>query len=410
MSNLTWIFLILFAIQKIVQLWLNSRQLKSVVTNINTIAPHLQDIMTIEQHQKASHYNIERLKLGQYLIIVSIFAFAIFFPMGGINVIQSYILSLSIPVLAQFLIFMMSISFIEDLLHLPFEIYQTFKLDKKYGLSNMTVKLFITDKLKSMMMGIILLTLIAWVFLKTIELSQNWWFYFWLVFIGIQLTMLYLYPVLIAPLFNKFSPIENIELKEKLNQLASDVDFPLNDIQVMNASLRSNQSNAYFTGFGKKKKIVLFDTLLNQLSINQLHAVLAHELGHFKLKHITKSIITIFALSFIAFYLLGVLYTEPSFYTTHFVTEMTPYSAIYLFTKVLGVYLFPLAPIASYLSRKKEFEADAFAKKYSHEDDLIGALKTLSKENLSVSFPDRIYALFYYSHPPIVERIQKLKS
>jgi STE24 endopeptidase len=409
-SNLTWTFLGLFIFQKLSQLWLNARQINSIKKNQNDVALHLQDMMNLENHQKASFYNVARLKISQFAIFNSILLFVLFFPMRGVDFIQSWIINTEMSQLVQFLIFMLAVSAIEDLFHLPFELYQTFHLEKKFGLSNMTFKIYISDKIKSFFIGVILTAVLSWIFLKSIEWSEQWWLYFWIIFVIIQLTMLYLYPVLIAPLFNKFGPIENPELKEKLNQLARDVDFPLEDLQVMDASVRSNQSNAYFTGFGKKKKIVLFDTLIKQLSTDQLQAVLAHELGHFKLKHITKTIGAMFILSFFAFYLLGVLYNNPNFYSIHFVSTMTPFAAIFLFTKVLSVYLFPITPLASWISRSREFEADAFAKKYSKSDNLIEALKILSKENLAVTYPDSIYALFYYSHPPMAERIEKLKS
>ncbi len=410
MSNLTWTFIGLFIFQKLTQLWLNARQIKSIKFNQHHVAQHLQDMMNLENHQKASGYNLARLKISQFAILNSILLFVLFFPLRGVDFIQSWVINSEMSQLMQFLFFMLAMSLIEDLFHLPFEIYQTFHLEKKYGLSNMTLKIYLSDKLKSFMIGVILTTALSWIFLKSIEWSEQWWFYFWMIFMAIQLTMLYLYPVLIAPLFNKFSPIENVELRDKLNQLARDVDFPLKDLQVMDASLRSNQSNAYFTGFGTKKKIVLFDTLVKQLTPDQLHAVLAHELGHFKLKHITKTILSMFVLSFFAFYLLGILYNNPHFYSVHFVSDMTPYAAIFLFTKVLSVYLFPITPLASWISRKREFEADAFAKKYSKSVDLINALKILSKENLAVTYPDSIYALFYYSHPPMSERIEKLNA
>jgi STE24 endopeptidase len=222
--------------------------------------------------------------------------------------------------------------------------------------------------------------------------------------------MLYLYPVLIAPLFNKFSPLPDGEMKDAIVDLLHRTQFQFSGLFVMDASKRSSHGNAYFTGFGKNKRIVFYDTLIGQLSKEEVVAVLAHELGHFKKKHILKMLLASMIFGFIGFFLLGFFYQDPSFYKGHGFAQSSAYVALYLFSTVISLYLFPLTPLFSYFSRKNEFEADTFASEYANAKDLISALLKMYKDNASTLTPSPAYSKFYYSHPPASERIQNLKS
>lgn len=314
------------------------------------------------------------------------------------------------------LLFAFFVSLPGTILSVPFELYDEFKIEKKFGFSNMTLKMWIFDQVKSLLLSLVLgvpLLLIAVAFMEHIE---RWWLFLGIIYIAFSLAVSYVYPVLIAPVFNKFTPLEEGELKDRLLKLLDKCGFKASGIFVMDASRRSSHSNAYFTGFGKNKRIVLYDTLIKQLTPSEIEAVLAHELGHFKKKHIVKKMCVMFPLIFVILFIAYVLLKKEELYTGFGFAFVKGQSSL----QYMGIYLLSLAfsgfsPLAALVSntfsRKDEFEADAFSKELcSSGKNLASALIKLNKENLSELQVPKIYNLFNYNHPPLTERLHALKD
>lgn len=306
-----------------------------------------------------------------------------------------------------------------SIISLPFGIYRNFKLEKKYGFSNMTFKLWLTDSIKGILMSLILNAIMLFAINLVLNLfPSKWWLFAACVMFAFGAIMTIIYPKFIAPIFNKFSPLEEGELKSKIEVLLSKTGFVSDGLFVMDASKRSNHSNAYFTGFGKTKRIVLYDTLINQLSTDELVAVLGHELGHYKLKHIAKRIIAMFPLEFIVMLILFLLAQNVTLYNSFgftFVTEqnISSFQAIGLFLSILlfEAVSFIITPVSGIISRKNEYAADKMAAEIcGTPEHLISALVKLNSENLSELLPPKIYSFFMYSHPTLVERVTALKK
>ena len=298
---------------------------------------------------------------------------------------------------------------------LPFDYYRQFVLEARFGFNKMSLQLFATDMLKNALIGAVIGLPLIWVVLTLMEKSGDlWWLYAWIVFSAFQLAMLVLYPTVIAPLFNKFTPLADASLQSRIENLMGRVGFASQGLFVMDGSKRSAHGNAYFSGFGAAKRIVFFDTLLARLAPEEIEAVLAHELGHFKLKHIVKRILMMFGISLGFLALLGFLKTQTWFYTGLGVDPMVVASndamALILFMLALPVFTFLLSPLTSIGSRKHEFEADAFAAMHTRADDLVSALVKLYEDNASTLTPDPLHSAFYDSHPPASVRIRKLTS
>jgi STE24 endopeptidase len=306
---------------------------------------------------------------------------------------------------------MLAFMLVSSLLELPFSIYSTFVIEERFGFNRTTVKTFIIDIIKggalALLLGVPLLWTVLWLMEKAGEL---WWIYAWLVWTGFSLFIMWVYPTLIAPIFNKFEPLEQGDTLERIKQLLQRCGFSSNGIFVIDGSKRSSHGNAYFSGFGRNKRIVFFDTLLNMLSDDELEAVLAHELGHFKKKHIVKGILISIATTFAALAILAWLMKNEWFYTALGISTPATYMALLLFALVLPVFTFVLHPLLSLFSRKNEFEADAFAAQQTKAEHLIQALVGLYKENASTLTPDPLYSAFYDSHPPAPVRIAHLNA
>lgn len=387
---------------------MNSRHIKK---NMNEVPLEFRDFFTLEQHQKAQNYTLEKSKVGLIQLLIHFIMLALLIPFGFANWIdldlRGYYFSQEVTGLC-FFAYLGVLSFILDL---PFKIYSTFVIEEKYGFNKTTPKLFIIDMIKETILGIIIGAPLLYVILKLMNLNfKEWWLVAYFIFFGFQFLMLYLYPVLIAPLFNKFNPLPDSEIKTAIEDLLKRVDFKFSGLYVMDASKRSSHGNAYFTGFGKNKRIVFFDTLLNQLSKDEIVAVLAHELGHFKKKHIMKMLIFSMVFGLVGFFLLGQLYQSEHFYSGHNFKHQSSYVALYLFSTVLSLYLYPLTPVFSFFSRKNEFEADHFASEHANAQDLINALLKMYRDNASTLTPSKWYSRFYYSHPPASERVKMLKT
>jgi STE24 endopeptidase len=296
-------------------------------------------------------------------------------------------------------------------LSIPQSIYTTFVVEERFGFNKTTPKTFLIDMLKGAVVGSIIgLPLIYGILWIMQALGTFWWVYAWGFMTVFQLFIIWAYPNFIAPLFNKFSPLEEGETKNKILELLKRTHFESDGLFVMDASTRSSHGNAYFTGFGKTKRIVFFDNLLKTLAPAEVEAVLAHELGHFKKKHIIKGLIKGIVMSFIGFAILGWLKTWVPFYYGHGVEAVTNHTALLLFVMVSGVYTFWITPLMALSSRKFEFEADEFAAKHAQAEDLIHALVKLYKDNASTLTPDPIYSAYYHSHPPALIRVQHLEK
>ena len=298
-----------------------------------------------------------------------------------------------------------------SLIDLPFDYYKTFVIDEKFGFNKMTVSMFIGDLIKHGLLGLALggpiLLLALWLMQGA---GAYWWLYLWFAWSIFNLTMLAVYPSFIAPLFNKFSPLQDEQLKTRIESLLTKCGFKSQGLFVMDGSTRSSHGNAYFTGFGASKRVVFFDTLLARLNTDEIESVLAHELGHFKHHHVIKRIVMLFSVSFLGLALLGWLMQQPWFYTGLGVQNASNYMALMLFVLVSPVFLFLMRPLMASYSRKNEFEADAYAAKQASAKDLVSALVKLYRDNASTLTPDPLHSAFYDSHPPASLRIAKLAS
>ena len=302
-----------------------------------------------------------------------------------------------------------SVLVIAALIDLPFSLYRTFNLEARFGFNKMTLKLFFSDMIKQGLLaaaiGLPIVLAALWMMER---LGEQWWIYAWLAWSVFNLFLLAIFPTWIAPLFNKFTPLDNAELKGRIERLLQKCGFQSSGLFVMDGSLRSNHGNAYFTGFGKNKRVVFFDTLLNSLTGNEIEAVLAHELGHFKRRHVIKRIVLTFVGSFVFLWLLAQLMNAPWFFQGLGVERSGTALALILFFLALPVFTYVLHPLMSYYSRKQEFEADEYAAQQADAKDLVSALVKLYKDNASTLTPDPLHSAFYDSHPPAAMRIQRL--
>lgn len=411
MDLLSEIFLGVVLAVFLLKAYLTLRQMNSIKQHRASVPNNFVTSITLTEHQKAADYNLAKLQLGIIENIVSTIILGAFTLGGGIQAINNhFVISENYP-LTQGLVIVGIFSLINALLSLPFTLYLTFNIEQKFGFNNTSVKLFIIDQIKgivlSAMIGIPFLYLVLW--LMAI-MGNLWWIWVWGAFVALNLLMLLIYPIFIAPFFNKFTPLTDEILKEKINTLLQTCGFKSRGIFVMDGSKRSSHGNAYFTGIGKSKRIVFFDTLIKQLTPDEITAVLAHELGHFKHKHVLKQIVLSFTLTLVILFGLSILINMPLFYQALGVTTMTTYNGLILFMLILGVFSVPFAPIFSYFSRKNEFEADRFAKQHTNKQDLINGLVKLYKDNASTLTPDDLYVKFYYSHPPATVRIAQLEK
>jgi len=304
-----------------------------------------------------------------------------------------------------------SVLLLSSLIDVPYDYYKTFVVDAKFGFNKMTVSMFYSDLIKHSLVGVVLGAPILFAALWLMQSAgEFWWLYLWLVWALFNLLMLAVYPTFIAPLFNKFSPLKDEALKLRIENLLTKCGFKSQGLFVMDGSSRSSHGNAYFTGFGASKRVVFFDTLLERLNADEIEAVLAHELGHFKHQHVTKRIAMMFVVSFLGLALLGWLINQPWFYYGLGVTHISTYMALMLFLLVSPVFLFLLRPLMASYSRKNEFEADSYAAEHASASDLVKALVKLYRDNASTLTPDPLHSAFYDSHPPASIRISKLAA
>lgn len=415
MSSFTFsmLFVAFLATTLTVRFWLGSRHIRHVVAHRQHVPAEFAGKIPLPAHQKAADYTVAKTKLGLLGLVVNAAVLIGFTLLGGLQWLSTTLFGVLGTGMAYQIALLAAFAFISSLIDLPFDYYKQFVLEEKFGFNKMTRRLFFADMVKTALLGAVIGLPLIWVVLTLMDKSGDlWWLYAWLVWTGFQLLMLVLYPTVIAPLFNKFTPLDDASLRSRIENLMQRVGFASKGLFVMDGSKRSAHGNAYFSGFGGAKRIVFFDTLLARLAPEEIEAVLAHELGHFKLKHIVKRIAVMFAVSLALLALLGYLKTQTWFYTGLGVDPSLLGSndamALILFALTLPVFTFLLAPLTSITSRKHEFEADAFAAQHTNPQNLVSALVKLYEDNASTLTPDPLHSAFYDSHPPASMRIHHL--
>ncbi len=397
-----------------IERWLLNRHLAHVAAHRGAVPPPFETSIPLADHQRAADYTLAKGQLGKIEAAIGLMVTALLL-FGGLSRLWALTAPLAdMPILREVALVAL-VTAITGLIGIPFSYYGTFNIEEKFGFNKTTRATFWADLLKgTLLSAALLLPLAALVFWLMRSAGPLWWLYAWLAFIGFQLLMLAIYPTFIAPIFNKFSPLEGGETRAAIEALLRRTDFASNGLFVMDGSKRSAHGNAYFTGFGRAKRIVFFDTLLERLSTSEIVAVLAHELGHFKRRHIVKRIVLV-ALASLAFLAaLAWVLPQPWFYSAFGFPGNTgaasPGVALLLFTLVLPALLFWVAPLTSAYSRKHEFEADSYAAEVASRDDLIAALTKLYKDNANTLTPDPIYSAYHHSHPPAMIRIAHLQA
>jgi STE24 endopeptidase len=393
--------------------WLATRHIRHVAHHRAAVPAEFAHKVPLEAHQKAADYTVAKTRFGLAGLLWGAVTLVGFTLMGGLQWLSMSLVPLLGAGLAHQMALVVAFAVISGLLDLPFDWYRQFVLEQRFGFNKMTPGLWLSDQFKGALVGAVIGLPLLWVVLTLMEKSgELWWLYTWFVWSGFQLLMLALYPSLIAPLFNKFSPLSDDSLKQRIEGLMTRVGFASRGLFVMDGSKRSAHGNAYFSGFGRAKRIVFFDTLLSRLEPQEIEAVLAHELGHFKLRHIVKRISVMFAVSLAFLALLGYLKGQAWFYTglgvLPFMNASNDGMALILFMLVLPIFTFVFAPLGSITSRKHEFEADAFAAKHTDYRDLVSALVKMYEDNASTLTPDPLHSAFYDSHPPASVRVKHL--
>ncbi len=411
----TLVFLICLMLSFGFAAWLSLRHLRHIGAHRSAVPAEFRDAITLEAHQKAADYTIARNRLGLLESGVDVLLLLALTLGGGLMLIAQIAASQLAHPYAVGLAIFAGLGVVSSLVSTPFDLYRTFVIENRFGFNKMTWQLYLLDMLKGLALsaaiGIPLLLIVFWLMEK---MGSLWWLYVWLVWLGFSLAMLAIYPNFIAPLFNKFNPLPDASLKQRIEALLTRCGFASSGLYVMDGSKRSSHGNAYFTGFGKTKRIVFFDTLIERLTPTEIEAVLAHELGHFKRKHIVKRIVGQFALTFVVLALMGWVIDKPWFYQgLGFPLDgATPQVAVslVLFFLALPVFTFWLTPVGSLISRRHEFEADAYAAEQAGAQDLVSALVKLYRDNASTLTPDPLHSAVYDSHPPASIRIAHLKS
>ena len=411
-NGFTAAFLCAVALSTATRLWLALRQIRYVTRNRETVPASFAATITLPAHQKAADYSVAKTRLGIVDIAFGVLVLLALTLGGGLQWISVQWARVFDPAgywhgvaLAMSVVFMLSV------LDLPLTLYRTFGVEAKFGFNRMTLPLFLADLAKQTLLGaalgVPLLLLVLWLMAGMGEL---WWLYVWLAWMGFNLLILMIYPTFIAPAFNRFTPLSDPTLAERIGQLLTRCGFKAQGLYVMDGSKRSSHGNAYFTGFGAAKRIVLFDTLLTRLAPAEVEAVLAHELGHFKRHHVWKRVAILFAMSLGMLWVLGRLIGEAWFYGGLNVHAHGTAMALVLFFLVVPFFTFLLQPLTSLYSRNHEFEADAYAAEHSDPADLVRALVKLYQDNAATLTPDPLHSAFYDSHPPAATRIARLRQ
>jgi STE24 endopeptidase len=367
--------------------------------------------INIAAHHKAADYTSTLVRFGTLTVLFDTALLLIFTLGGGIQWLSDASAHLTDSLLLQGVVVILLVLMLQSLLEMPFDLYRTFNIEARFGFNKMTLKLYLLDAVKGLLLGAVLgLPLLFGVLWLMQGMGDLWWLTVWGVWVTFNLLLLFIYPTYIAPMFNKFEPLQDEAQKSRIEALLARCGFESSGLFVMDGSKRSSHGNAYFTGFGKSKRIVFFDTLLQRLSPSEVDAVLAHELGHFKHRHVIKRIAFTFAISLGFLWVLAQLLQADWFYAGLGVQTQSTAIALLLFFMALPVFTFMLQPLASAYSRKHEFEADAYAAQQTDANELVNALVKLYQDNAKTLTPDPLYATFYESHPPAPIRIAHLQK
>jgi len=397
------------------KLWLSARQTRHVAQHRAEVPAAFAHTITLEAHQKAADYTLAKSRVNLIDLALDAVTLLGWTLLGGLDALNQLTLSWMEPDIAQQIVLVLCFTLVGGLLGLPLSLYQTFGIEQRFGFNNTTPKLWASDLVKGLLVGLVLGLPILWLVLWLMQAGGSlWWLYAWCALVVYQLFVMWIAPNVIMPLFNKFTPLEDASLKERVTSLMTRAGFTAKGFFVMDGSRRSAHSNAFFTGFGAAKRVVFFDTLLAQLNGDEMEAVLAHELGHFKHRHILKMMVTSFAVSLAGLALLGWLSQQVWFYTGLGVMPNLSGGnnalALLLFMLVLPLFTFFVSPLSARRSRKFEFEADAYAASHSNGQALGSALLKLYQDNASTLTPDPWYVAFYYSHPPASQRLARIAA
>ena len=413
--SFTAVFCVALVLGLVVRTVLSSRQIRHVVRHRDRVPEPFAATIGLDAHRKAADYTVAKARFGMLEAALEAFLLLGWTLLGGLHWLNQTLLAWMGPGMWQQLALLGSFTLIGALLTLPMGWWATFRLEERFGFNKMSLGLWLADMLKGGMVGALVgLPIAALVLWLMGAAGSAWWLWAWGAWMAFSLLMLVFYPTVIAPLFNKFEPLQDEVLKNRVNALMKRCGFAAKGLFVMDGSKRSAHANAYFTGFGAAKRVVFFDTLLQQLSPPEIDAVLAHELGHYKRRHIFQRTVMMFGLSLLGFALLGWVSRQAWFYNGLGVLPSMDAPndalALLLFLMVVPLFTYFLSPLMAQLSRRHEFEADAYAIAHTDGNDLASALLRLYKDNASTLTPDPVYARFYYSHPPASERIARLRG
>ena len=410
-TQFTLFFIAALALTTLARLWLARRHLAHVGAHRGAVPEAFHEKISLADHQKAADYTSAKTRFAMLGILFDAALLLAFTVAGGIQFIADLCNGWFDTPLTQGMATIVIVLLLSSLLEVPFSLYRTFVIEARFGFNKMTLRLYLTDAAKSLLLGAAIgLPLLFGVLWLMERMGEYWWLYVWLAWMAFNLLILFIYPTFIAPLFNKFTPLQDEAMKARIAALLGKCGFTAKGLFVMDGSKRSAHGNAYFTGFGKTKRIVFFDTLLERLSGNEIEAVLAHELGHFKRHHVLKRIVATFAMSLGFLWLLGQLMQTAWFYQGLGVNTPSTALALLLFFMILPVFSFLLHPLLSAYSRKHEFEADEYAAGQTAAQDMVSALVKLYQDNAATLTPDPLYSKFYDSHPPAALRIAHLQS
>jgi STE24 endopeptidase len=405
-------FLLALAISTALKLWLAMRHMRHVLASRASVPGDFAGRIALESHHKAADYTVAKTRLGMLETLVAAAILLLYTLGGGLQALSdawgAFFAPGSYP---HGIALIVSAVLITSLLELPFALYRSFVIEARFGFNRMTLALYFADLAKQILigaaLGVPLLFCVLWLMAR---MGTLWWLWVWATWVGFNLLVVMIYPTLIAPLFNRFSPLEDASLRTRIENLLTRCGFRVQGLYVMDSSRRSSHGNAYFAGFGRSRRIVLFDTLIARLAPAEIEAVLAHELGHFRHRHVWKRMAMLFGFSFAFFALLGALIGADWFYEALNVQSRSTAMALMLFAMVIPVFAFPLQPLASVYSRRHEYEADAYAAEHAASHDLVHALVKLYQDNAATLTPDPLYSAYYDSHPPAALRVARLQA
>ena len=411
------LFIVFFIISTCGQLYLSIRQSKAVLFHRDSVPTAFVHSISLPEHQKAADYTLAKQRLARYEILFQALLLLVFTLGGGLDLLARISQLWINNAIGRGIVLIGLFALVNMILSWPLAWYRSFRLEARFGFNKMTLTTFFSDQLKGCVLAMIVGLPLLYIILLIMQILTThpifggvWWLAVWLVWVSFSLFMMWAFPKWIAPLFNKFVPLSDAQLRTRIEKLLQRTGFHSDGIFVMDGSKRSGHGNAYFTGLGKHKRIVFFDTLLNDMQYDEVEAVLAHELGHFAHKHVLKQMIVTFILSLFILAVLGWLMPQAAFYLGLGVHEASHAMALLLFMLILPVFTFPFAPLGSIMSRRNEFEADRFAAKYANANELIHALTKLYRTNAASLVSDIWYSRFYDSHPGARERIAALQA